>query len=88
MNLLPNSNPQQPWWVYIVECVDGTFYTGITTDINKRIKKHNSGDGAKYTRSRCPVQLLYYEEHKNRSSATKREIEIKKLSRDQKRELI
>lgn len=79
---------QKPWWVYIVKCSDGTYYTGIAPDINKRIEKHNSGNGAKYTRSREPVELLYYEEHENRSLATKREMQIKKLTRDQKKELI
>lgn len=78
----------QPWWIYIVECIDGTYYTGITPDINKRIAKHNSGSGAKYTRFREPVVLLYYERHKNRSLATKREIQIKKLTHKQKKELV
>lgn len=78
----------KPWWVYIVECVDGTYYTGITPDINKRIEKHNSGLGAKYTKFRKPVELLYYEKHQNRSCATKREIIIKKLSHLQKKNLI
>jgi putative endonuclease len=78
----------KPWWVYIVGCVDGTYYTGITPDINKRIEKHNSGKGAKYTKFRKPVELLYYEKDKNRSWASKREIQIKKLTRDQKKELI
>jgi putative endonuclease len=82
------NNNVGPWWAYIVECVDGTYYTGITPDINKRIKKHNSGNGAKYTRFRKPVELLYYEKHKNRSWATKREIQIKKLTHNQKKELI
>lgn len=78
----------EPWWIYIVECSDGTYYTGITPDINKRIDKHNHGKGAKYTEYRSPVQLLYYEKHSNRSGATKREFEIKKLSRGQKMKLI
>jgi putative endonuclease len=77
----------KPWWVYIVECADGTYYTGISPDINKRIEKHNSGNGAKYTKYREPVELVYFEKHENRSLATKREIEIKKLTHDQKREL-
>ena len=76
------------WWVYIVECVDNTYYTGITPDINKRIEKHNSGVGAKYTKFRKPVKLLYYEKHENRSQATKKEIQIKKLTHNQKKELI
>jgi putative endonuclease len=78
----------KPWWVYIVECADYTYYTGITPDINKRIEKHNSGNGAKYTRFREPVVLVYYEKHINRSWATKREIQMKKLTHNQKQELI
>ena len=81
-------NIEKRWWIYIVECSDGSYYTGITPDINKRIEKHNNGSGARYTRSKSPVQLLYYEKHKNRSWATKRELEIKKLTHDQKKELI
>jgi putative endonuclease len=79
---------ERSWWIYIVECLDGTYYTGISPDINNRIEKHNLGTGAKYTKFRRPVTLLYYEKHKNRSGATKREIQIKKLTRDQKKELI
>jgi putative endonuclease len=82
------NNDVRPWWVYIVECVDNTYYTGITPDINNRIEKHNSGNGAKYTKFRKPVKLLYYEKHKNKSCATKREICIKKLNHNQKKELI
>ena len=67
------------YYVYIVECKDKTLYIGITTDINRRIKEHNSsGKGAKYTRSRRPVKLAFFEKVKNRSCATKREYEIKK----------
>ena len=76
------------WFVYMVECADGSIYTGITTNIKDRIEKHNSGEGAKYTRSRLPVKLLVYWEHSNRSEATKRELEIKKLSRTGKKELV
>ncbi|MFL5753291.1 MAG: GIY-YIG nuclease family protein [Bacteroidia bacterium] len=75
------------WFVYMVECADGSIYTGITTNIKNRIEMHNAGLGAKYTRSRLPVKLLICWEHSNRSEATKREIEIKKLSRFQKLEL-
>ena len=77
-----------PWWLYIVECADGTYYTGITPDIKKRLAKHNTGRGAKYTAFRGPVQLLYYEQHLNRSTATQRELQIKKLTRQQKKKLI
>jgi len=73
------------WWVYIVECVDNSLYTGITTNIDRRIKEHNtSNKGAKYTRSRRPVSLIYKESCENRSIASKREYEIKKLKRADK----
>ncbi|MBW6410447.1 GIY-YIG nuclease family protein [Clostridium weizhouense] len=75
-------------YVYIVECSDGTFYTGWTVDLEKRIKTHSSGKGAKYTRGRGPVKLLYYEKFNNKSDAMKRECEIKKLNRKQKEILI
>lgn len=76
------------WWVYIVKCSDGSLYTGTTTDIPKRVAKHNSGSGAKYTRSHIPVILVYSEKHQGRSSACKRESEIKKLSRKEKEALL
>lgn len=73
------------WFVYIVSCADNTLYTGVTTELERRIKEHNqSGVGAKYTRARQPVKLIYYEEMTGRSLALKREAEIKKLSRKQK----
>lgn len=75
-------------YVYILKCADGTLYTGWTNDLEKRIETHNSGSGAKYTRSRLPVELVYYEEFKSKSDALKREHEIKKLSREQKLALI
>ena len=75
-------------YVYILRCADGTFYTGWTTDIEARIKTHNSGSGAKYTRGRRPVSLAYYEELPDRSAALKREAAIKRLPRNKKLELI
>jgi len=79
---------QTEWHVYILECADGTLYTGITTDIERRINEHNSSAlGARYTRSRRPVALHYHENANSRSAALKREIEIKKLSRKAKRSL-
>ena len=75
--------------VYILKCNDDTLYTGITTDITKRLEEHNNTlKGAKYTRARRPVSLVYSENSQDRSSASKREYEIKKLSRDKKLELI
>lgn len=77
------------YFVYIVKCSDNTLYTGIAKDLDKRIAEHNtSNKGAKYTKARRPVELVYYEEQENRSSASKREYAIKKLSKDQKKRLI
>ena len=75
-------------YVYIVECADGTLYTGWTDDVAKRVAAHNAGCGAKYTRSRRPVVLRYYEEMPDRSSALSREAAIKRLSRAAKQQLI
>lgn len=75
-------------YVYIVECCDGTYYTGWTTDVEARVKTHNSGSGAKYTRSRLPVKLVYSEKLESRSAALKREAAIKKLKREKKEQLI
>ena len=76
------------WCVYIVKCNDGTFYTGCTNDLNKRIATHNLGKGAKYTRSRLPIILVYTEIQNNVSDSLKRENVIKKLTRQQKLKLI
>lgn len=75
-------------FVYVLECSDGTLYTGWTTDVEARVKTHNSGNGAKYTRSRLPVKLVYFEELPDKSSALKRERAIKALSRAEKMRLI
>lgn len=72
------------WHTYMLRCQDGTLYTGITTDIEKRIAKHNLGTAAKYTRSRGPVEVVWHEPQENESTARKREIEIKKLTRQEK----
>ncbi len=78
------------YFVYILKCADETLYTGIATELERRIKEHNSSDiGAKYTRARRPVKLVYSEEYPDRSSASKREYQIKKkMSRVDKLELI
>ena len=76
------------WYLYILECNDGSYYTGITTDIPNRIELHNKGKGAKYTRSHKPVKLTYYEECKSETEARKREREIKGWSREKKENLI
>ncbi|MEM7082811.1 MAG: GIY-YIG nuclease family protein [Pseudomonadota bacterium] len=76
------------WHVYIVECADRTLYTGISTDVDRRISLHNAGRGAKYTRVRRPVSLVYREVASDRGSALRREYAIKQLSAQQKRQLI
>jgi predicted GIY-YIG superfamily endonuclease len=76
------------WVVYILECADGTLYTGITNHLDARLKKHNAGTGAKYTRSRLPVVVRYYESVTDRSSALKLEAAIKRKSRAQKLAMI
>ena len=78
----------QPWFVYILECGDGSLYTGSTNDLENRLSTHSSGKGAKYTRSHLPVTLVYSQDSLNRSEAAKRESEIKKLSRKEKLALI
>ena len=76
------------WYVYIIECADGTLYTGITVDVNRRLLEHNSGKGAKYTKARRPVKLRAVFESENRSTASKKEYEIKQLSRNEKLKLL
>jgi len=73
------------WYVYILKCSDGSFYTGIARDVFKRLALHNAGKGARYTRSRRPCLLRFMERHATRSTALKREAEIKNLSPEQKR---
>lgn len=75
------------WYVYILQCGDGTLYTGIATDVKRRLDEHRAGIGAKYTRGRTPLRLVYKERLASRSRALKREIEIKQLSRKQKLQL-
>jgi len=75
-------------YTYIVQCADGTLYTGWSANLEKRLVAHNAGTGAKYTRNRLPVTLVYFEYQENRSAAQKREASIKKLRRQQKIALI
>jgi putative endonuclease len=75
------------WYVYIVECSDGTLYTGITTDVNKRIETHNKGKGAKYTKTRLPVVLRASFDGFDKSTAAKEEYRIKQLTRKEKLDL-
>ena len=75
-------------YTYMVKCSDGTLYTGWTTDLEHRVKAHNDGEGAKYTRSRRPVELVYYEEYATKAEVMKREYSIKQLTRKQQEKLI
>lgn len=72
------------WYLYILHCADGTLYTGITTDVEKRFAAHCSGKGAKYTRGRAPLELVYQEVCGTHSDALRRELEVKKLTRSEK----
>lgn len=76
------------WFLYILKCADGKLYTGITTDIAKRLKTHNKGKASRYTLIRLPVELVYQEEQPDKSSARKREIQIKNWNKDKKLALI
>lgn len=75
-------------YTYIVKCSDETLYTGWTNNLKKRLEAHNSGKGAKYTKNRCPVELVYFEEYDTKQEAMKREYAIKQLSRQKKLALI
>ena len=75
-------------YVYVLECADGTYYTGYTTDVERRVAEHDAGEGAKYTRGRTPVELRYTERYDSRSAAMSREHEIKSLSRGAKERLV
>ena len=75
-------------YTYMLKCSDGTLYTGWTNDLEKRVKAHNSGKGAKYTKARRPVELAYYEEFETKEQAMKREYAIKQLGRKEKQKLI
>ena len=72
------------WSVYILRCGDGTLYTGVAKDVHARLETHRSGKGAKYTRGRGPLELVYEESCSDKGAALKRELEIKKLTRDEK----
>lgn len=76
------------WYLYILRCGDGTLYTGITTDVEKRLEAHRAGKGAKYTRGRLPLELVYRECCENHSHALKRELAVKKLTRQEKEKLV
>ena len=86
--MLRSINAGMPFYVYILLCIDGSFYTGYTKDLNERTKQHENGKGARYTKSHKPQKLAYVELFNSRSSAMKRERAIKKMSHQQKQELI
>ena len=75
------------WYVYIIECSDKSLYTGVTSDIKRRLKEHNSGKGGKYTRERTPTTLVYSESYRTKSEALKREIQIKGWTKSKKKAL-
>ena len=77
-----------PWFLYVLECNDGSFYTGVTKDIERRLAEHNDGKASKYTRTRRPVKLLYFENCTGRAEALTREYQVKSLSRKAKEKLV
>lgn len=79
---------EKTWKLYILRCADGTLYTGITTDVARRFREHSSGKGAKYTRGRGPLELVYQEDCGDKSAASRREWEIKQLPREEKLKMI
>jgi putative endonuclease len=84
----PNLHSPMPWSVYIIECSDSKLYTGITNNLERRIKDHNSDNGGRFTKYRSPVRLLHTEEYPSKNEALQREFRIKKLTRDEKPVLI
>ncbi len=80
--------PDSDHHVYVLECADGSLYTGYTTDVERRVAEHDAGDGAKYTRGRTPVELVHTETFDSRAAATQREHEVKALSRAAKERLV
>ena len=79
---------EKTWFLYILRCGDGTLYTGITTDVQARFAQHQAGKGAKYTRGRGPLEVVYTEECGDHSAALKRELAVKALSREEKEKML
>jgi putative endonuclease len=79
---------RSPYYVYVLRCRDDTFYTGYTTDVERRVREHDAGDGAKYTRGRTPVELVHVESFDSQSAAMSREYEIKQFSKMKKQRLV
>ena len=88
LELISSLENNDTWYVYILECKDSTYYTSMTSDIVRRFDEHQKGNGAKYTKGRLPIKLMYFETLSSRSAAIKREVEIKHYSRIKKKELI
>lgn len=84
----PAAYPEAPWFLYILRCKDGSFYTGVSNDVERRLKAHQDGKASRYTRTRRPVALIYSEECGSRSLALARECAVKSLSRDAKDALV
>ena len=83
-----DSDSDADHYVYVLECADGSLYTGYTTDLERRVAEHNAGDGAKYTRGRTPVEVVHVEAFDTKSAAMSREYEVKQLSRAAKERLV
>ena len=83
-----DSDASADHYVYVLECADGSLYTGYTTDVERRVAEHNAGDGAKYTRGRTPVEVIHVETFDTKSAAMSREYEVKQLSRAAKERLV
>ena len=79
---------EKKWYLYVLRCGDGTLYTGITTDVQARFSQHQAGKGAKYTRGRGPLEVVYTEECEDHSAALKRELAVKALSREEKEKML
>ena len=79
---------EKKWYLYVLRCGDGTLYTGITTDVQARFAQHRAGKGAKYTRGRGPLEVVYTEECDDHSAALKRELAVKALSREEKEKML
>lgn len=84
----PKKEKRIRWFLYILKCGDGTLYTGVTLDLDRRVAQHNNGTASRYTRSRLPVRVIHQERCKDRSSALKKEYAMKQLSRTEKEEYI
>ena len=85
---LGQNQTKEEWFLYILQCQDGSFYTGVTNDLERRLKMHNAGRASRYTRSRRPVKLLYQEAYASRAQVLARECAIKALSKEKKEKLV